>query len=127
MTGVETKAGVVTMMLPERVDSATSASVERVISDALHPGARLIVDGSAVNYMSAAGVRALATVLHRAEELDAHIVFSRFSGTAADCLVVSGFTQLFDVADSREEAESRLAGKASKPSVERLHPRRTAG
>ena len=36
--------------------------------DALRPGAGVIVDGSAVTYMSAAGVRVLAIVLHRAEE-----------------------------------------------------------
>ena len=52
---------IATVMLPERVDSATSASVEALMFAALRPGARVIVDGSAVTYMSAAGVRVLAT------------------------------------------------------------------
>ena len=99
---------IATVMLPERVDSATSASVEALMFAALRPGARVIVDGSAVGYMSAAGVRVLATAIHRAQEQETRIVLCRFSGAAADCLLVSGFSQLFDTAASVEEASARL-------------------
>lgn len=112
---------IATIMLPERVDSATSASVEALMVGALRPGAGVIVDGSAVTYMSAAGVRALAVVLHKAAELSARIVFCSFSGPAADCLLVSGFSQLFDVADSMEEALSRLRPKLAGSLEDRLH------
>ena len=100
-----------TVMLPQQVDSETSASVEALIVAALRPGAGVIVDGSEVTYMSAAGVRVFARALHRAEELGASIAFCRFTGAAADCLLVSGFTQLFEVVDSVEEAAERLRRK----------------
>ncbi len=58
--------------------------------------------------MSAAGVRALAACPARAEALGAHVVFCRFSGPAADCLDVSGFSQLLDVAETIEDATARL-------------------
>ena len=109
MKGTLAEAEIATIMLPERIDSATSASVEALMTRELSPGARVVVDGSAVTYMSAAGVRALAIVLHRAAELSARIVFCSFSGPAADCLLVSGFSQLFDVADSTQQAAERLA------------------
>ena len=118
---------IATIMLPERVDSATSASVEALMVGALRPNARAIVDGSAVTYMSAAGVRALAIVLHRAAELSARIVFCSFSGPAADCLLVSGFSQLFDVADSTEQALSRLRPKLAGGPADRLHPQGATG
>lgn len=118
---------IATIMLPERVDSATSASVEALMVGALRPNASVIVDGSAVTYMSAAGVRALAIVLHRAAELSARIVFCSFSGPAADCLLVSGFSQLFDVADSTEQALSRLRPKLAGGLADRLHPQGTTG
>ena len=102
-----------TVMLPAQVDSETSASVETLITEALRPGGGLIVDGSEVTYMSAAGVRVFARTLHRAEELGARLVFCRFAGAAADCLLVSGFAQLFDVADSVEAAVDRLRSKAA--------------
>jgi anti-sigma B factor antagonist len=112
--------------LPERMDSATAAGIERELLAALHPGSQLIVDGSAVTYMSAAGVRALATVLHGAEEQKAQVVFCRFWGSAADCLEVSGFTQLLDVAESVEAARGRLQSTSTDPS-NRLHRRGSAG
>ena len=87
---------ITTVMLPAQVDSETSASVEASILAALRPGGGVIVDGSEVTYMSAAGVRVFARALHRAEDKGARLVFCRFAGAAADCLLVSGFTQLFD-------------------------------
>src|SRR5260370_39478358 len=98
---------IATVMLPERVDSATSASVEALMFAALSPGARVIVDGSAVTYMSAAGVRVLATTIHRAEDQDTRIVLCRFSGPAAGCFLVRGFSPLFAVADTVDEAKKR--------------------
>lgn len=119
--------GISTVMLPARVDSATAGSVETMLVSALRPQASVIVDGSEVTYMSAAGVRTLATVLHRAEELNARIVFCRFSGPAADCLVVSGFSELLDVAESVAAATARLKSRGAEGAAERLHPRGAAG
>jgi anti-sigma B factor antagonist len=127
MKGVNTETEIATIMLPERVDSVTSTAVEALMVGALRPAARVIVDGSAVTYMSAAGVRALAIVLHRAAELSARIVFCSFSGPAADCLLVSGFSQLFDVADTTEQAIARLASRRAGRSADRLHPHGATG
>lgn len=118
---------ITTVMLPAQVDSETSASVEASIVAALRPGIGVIVDGSEVTYMSAAGVRVFARALHHAEEEGAHVVFCRFAGAAADCLLVSGFTQLFDVAESVADAVERLRPKLTGNPGDRLHPRRSAG
>lgn len=118
---------ITTIMLPERMDSETASAVERTLQAALKPGARVVVDGSEVAYMSAAGVRALAGVLHGAEALGARVVFCRFSGAAADCLDVSGFSQLLDVADNVEEATARLETRLGTTASGRLHRRGAAG
>jgi anti-sigma B factor antagonist len=118
---------ITTIMLPVQVDSETSASVEASILKALRPGGGVIVDGSEVTYMSAAGVRVFARALHRAEDQGARLVFCRFAGAAADCLLVSGFTQLFDVADSVEDAVERLRPKPAGGRGERLHLRGSTG
>jgi len=113
---------IVTVTMPQQVDSVSAAGVEKSMLAALAPGARVIVDGGEVSYMSAAGVRALATVLRRAEELQARIVFCRFTGAAADCLVVAGFAHLLDVAASKDEAADRLRPKLAGEADERLRP-----
>jgi len=118
---------ITTVMLPAQVDSETSASVEASMFSALSPNGAVIVDGSEVTYMSAAGVRVFARALHRAEDVGARIVFCRFTGAAADCLLVSGFTQLFDVLETVEEAVERLRPNPAGSLGDRLHPRRSAG
>jgi anti-anti-sigma factor len=116
---------ITTVALPERLDSTTAAAAEQALRAMMRPGGRVIVDGSAVTYMSAAGVRALANVLHGAEAIEARVVFCRLSAAAADCLEVSGFAQLLDIADSLEAAKARLGPGAG--NSKRLHPRRSAG
>ena len=115
MTEIMAREGVSTIVLPERLDSATASGIERTIIEALEPGAKVIIDGHEVGYMSAAGVRTLATVLHKAEQVKAHLVFCRFTGAAADCLLVSGFNTLFDIAESTEAAQGKLKIKQSQP------------
>jgi len=66
-------------------------------------------------------------VLHRAEEHRTRVVLCSFSGAAADCLLVSGFSQLFDIAGSMEEAEARLRPNLPEGPVKRLHLRGAAG
>jgi len=118
---------IATFKLPEYTDSTTSWRVQQSMMAALKPGGRMIVDGSAVAYMSAAGVRALAAVLHQAERQHTRVVLCSFRGAAADCLAVSGFTQLFDIAGTEEEARTRLRPSIPRDTVNRLHPDRAAG
>jgi anti-sigma B factor antagonist len=127
MNAMDQPREIVTVMLPERVDSETALEAEKTMLEALRPGARMIVDGSDVTYMSAAGVRTLATVLRQAEERQARVVFCRFSGPAEDCLVVGGFAQLLDVVATRDEAAARLRPKLTGEPEDRLHARGAAG
>jgi anti-sigma B factor antagonist len=127
MNAMDQARGIVTVMLPDRVDSETALEVEKSMLEALQPGARVIVDGSDVAYMSAAGVRALATALRQADERQARVVFCRFSGAAEDCLVVGGFAQLLDVVGTHEEAAARLRPKSAGAAEDRLHVRGAAG
>lgn len=123
----DNRDNMITVSLPERVDSSTVEPIQRQMMDVLRPGLRMIVDGARVSYMSAAGVRMLATVLHAAQTKQARLAFCRFTGAAADCLLVSGFARLLEVVDSVEEATGLLSPKLAAIRAERLHPRHTTG
>lgn len=97
-----------TVMLPAKVDTVTVAAVEAMLLAELRPGARIIVDGSAVAYMSAAGVRTFATVMHEAAKVEARVVFCSFRGASWDCLLVSGFSELLEIAETTAQATARL-------------------
>jgi anti-anti-sigma factor len=127
LSRMNTTPDIAKIKLPACTDSTTSSSIEESMLAALRPGGRLIVDGSAVTYMSAAGVRALATVLHRAEKQQTRVVLCSFSGAAADCLLVSGFSRLLDIAGSVDEAAARLSPGLAGTVAQRLHPRGIAG
>lgn len=116
-----------TVMLPPVVDSETSTSVETLMIGAMRPGGDLIVDGHDVTYMSAAGVRAFAVALHHAEKIGSRLAFCRFTGPAADCLLVSGFTALFEVVDSVEAAGAQLRGRPGAAADGHLHRRGRTG
>ena len=127
MSSMSKKQPISTVMLPVKIDSVTATGVGEMLLAALRPGARLIVDGSQVNYMSAAGVRTFASVLHQAANVEARIVFCRFAGAAWDCLLVSGFSELLEIAATAEEATARLEREPRLSAGESLHRRRATG
>lgn len=127
MSSLNKKQPIATLMLPAKVDSVTATTVEETLLAALRPGARLIVDGSQVAYMSAAGVRTFASVLHQAANVQARIVFCRFAGAAWDCLLVSGFSELLEIAGTADEAAARLEREPRLSGGESLHRHGTAG
>ncbi len=126
-TGVDSSRDIEIVSLPDCVDSTTAEAIEKSILGKVVPGARLIVDGVDVTYMGAAGVRALAGLLHHAQAAKARVVFCRFGGPAADCLLVSGFSRLLDIAESLEEARVRLGHGPLENSAERLRARGATG
>lgn len=127
MSEMDSMEGLTVVTLPAQVDSVTAVGVQQQMAQALRPGARVLIDGGDVTYMSAAGVRALAAIQRSAEQQGIRIVLCRFTGPAADCLDVSGFAQLLDVVGSREEAIAALRANLAGNAAERLHPRNATG
>jgi anti-sigma B factor antagonist len=118
---------VVTVALPERLDSTTSAEVEATVMAVLREGIAVVVDGANVIYMSAAGVRVLVDAYRKATQQGARLVLCRFSGAAADCLAVSGFGVLLPVVASIEDAMRKLGIDSPSAMRERLQDRHNAG
>jgi len=127
MSSMNGRQPISTVMLPAKVDTVTVAGVEAMLLSALRPGARIVVDGSAVTYMSAAGVRTFATVMHEATKIQARVVFCGFHGAAWDCLLVSGFSELLEITETGAQAAARLEKEAPQSGGESLRRRGTAG
>lgn len=101
-----------TVTLPKQLDSTTSAEVEATVMAALGPDVGVVVDGGAVTYMSAAGVRVLVDAYRKALQQGSRLALCRFTGAAEECIAVSGFGPLLPMAVSVEEARRKLAGEA---------------
>jgi anti-anti-sigma factor len=105
----EEKVGEVTVLgLEGRLDTDTSADLELAVQDLMQAGVRqFVVDLSGVGYVSSAGLRVLLS-LGKTVENSGGLRLSGLNPTVRQVFDVAGFTQLFAIFASRDEA---LAGK----------------
>jgi anti-anti-sigma factor len=102
---VETVGEVTLVTLPARVDTTSAGEVEAEFRGLLDEGARkLVADFSANEYVSSAGLRVFLSVLKSLEKDDGKIVLCSMQPFVADVFEISGFSGLFTIVASREEA-----------------------
>ena len=102
---VETVGEVTLVTLPARVDTTSAGEVEAEIRALLDDGARKIVaDFSANEYVSSAGLRVFLSVLKTLEKDNGKMVLCSMQPFVADVFEISGFSGLFTIVASREEA-----------------------
>ncbi len=101
---------VTVVTLPARVDTTSARDVESAFDDILDGGARrLVADFGANEYVSSAGLRVFLAVLKYLEKNDGRIVLCAMQPFVEDVFSISGFSELFTIAGSREEAVELLA------------------
>lgn len=106
--GEERRDGVTLLAPAGRIDSTTSNSLERALGRALDAGERrVIVDFSAVEYISSAGLRVL---LVAGKRIGGGLVLCSLTEPVRQVFELAGFLPLFTVAASREAALAQFAG-----------------
>jgi anti-anti-sigma factor len=107
---VEVLGDVTVVRLPARVDTTSAKDVEAELDALLDGGARkLVADFDANEYVSSAGLRVFLAVLKFLEKNDGRIVLCAMKPFVADVFDISGFSELFEIDGSREEALARYA------------------
>jgi anti-anti-sigma factor len=102
---VETVGEVTLVTLPARVDTTSAGQVEAEIRGLLDDGARkLVADFAANEYVSSAGLRVFLSVLKSLEKDGGTMVLCSMQPFVADVFEISGFSGLFTIVASREEA-----------------------
>jgi anti-anti-sigma factor len=102
---VETVGEVTLVTLPARVDTTSAGEVEAEFKGMLDDGARkLVADFSANEYVSSAGLRVFLSVLKQLEKDGGKMVLCAMPPFVADVFEISGFSGLFTIVGSREEA-----------------------
>lgn len=99
-------AGEVTLVtLPARVDTTSAGEVEAEFRGLLDGGARqLVADFSGNEYVSSAGLRVFLSVLKSLEKDDGKMVLCSMPPFVADVFEISGFSGLFVIVETREDA-----------------------
>ena len=102
---VETAGEVTLVTLPARVDTTSAGDVEAEFRGMLDEGARkLVADFAANEYVSSAGLRVFLSVLKALEKEGGKMVLCSMQPFVADVFEISGFSGLFTIVASREEA-----------------------
>jgi anti-anti-sigma factor len=102
---VETVGEVTLVTLPARVDTTSAGEVEAEFRGLLDGGARkLVADFAANDYVSSAGLRVFLSVLKSLEKDGGKMVLCSMQPFVADVFEISGFSGLFTIVASREDA-----------------------
>ena len=89
-----------------RLDASTVSILERSLVRALSTGARVIViDMGEVTYISSSGLRVLLTTRRQARERGGDVLLCALSPNVRDVLDMVGFTVLFSIFTSVEDAK----------------------
>jgi anti-anti-sigma factor len=107
---VETVGEVTVVTLPTRVDTTSAGGVESEFRGLLEQGSRkLVADFSATEYVSSAGLRVFLSVLKALEKDGGTMVLCAMQPFVADVFEISGFSGLFTICTTREEALAAVA------------------
>ncbi len=102
--------GVVCLEAEGRLDAATVPALEQALQGQLTDGqSRLVVDLSAVNYISSSGLRALLTARRQARSHGGDVFLCRLHPRVREIFEMVGFLSVFGVYPTCDEAASAFA------------------
>lgn len=107
--------GPVTVTVAGRLDAASAAAFDSAVEGlpASEPPARILIDLSKLEFISSAGLRCLLTLGKACRASGTPLAFCSLTPMVADVFKISGFTSIFSVFSSSEEAlESGWGGAA---------------
>jgi stage II sporulation protein AA (anti-sigma F factor antagonist) len=109
--GEERNGGALVIAPEGRVDSVSSGELERVVVSRIDAGEkRLVLDLSAVEYISSAGLRVLLMAAKRLKEPPGALVLCGMGPSVRTVLELAGFLPLFAVEPGRAQALARVGG-----------------
>ena len=93
------------LMIEGRLDSSTSGLLEKMFLAMMEAGEKnFVVDFASMDYISSAGLRVLLTVTKKTNKVGGKIVLSALSANVKEVFDIAGFTDIFSISASQEEA-----------------------
>ena len=106
---LDTHAGVQHLTLTGHLDSATFVTLEKTINGLFSSaGDRVLMDLSALSYISSAGLRLMVVAAKRARQVGGQLILCGLSPTVRDVFEISGFLKIMATTETKAEAERAL-------------------
>jgi len=102
----EAKTDKVTVLIIEgRLDSSTSGILEKKFLDTTEAGEKnFVIDFASMDYISSAGLRVLLMAAKKTKKVGGKVVLSALSANVKEVFDIAGFTSIFTISASQEEA-----------------------
>lgn len=97
------------VVLDGEIDSASAPAVQERLAALVPPGSRVLVDVSAVPYMSSAGLRTMLLLYRNAQAVDTTVCLVGVSTELREMMEATGFLGYFPVHDTVEDGLRELA------------------
>ncbi|MBA3958419.1 MAG: STAS domain-containing protein [Parachlamydiaceae bacterium] len=99
------KGDVVILHLTGKLDSITSATLEKRIFEAAEAGThKLVLNFSEITYISSCGLRALLAIKKRLKSIPGKVVLCNLNSEVLEMMKICGFDHVLDIVDSESEA-----------------------
>ncbi len=102
--------GVSIVAVEGTIDGNTAPQAQDEILPLIQNGCRLLMDMSAVDYMSSAGLRIMLLLYRRVSAAGGKIVLVGLSEEISDTMALTGFLDFFATAETRESGLASLGG-----------------
>ncbi|HVU38271.1 MAG TPA: STAS domain-containing protein [Opitutales bacterium] len=100
---------IVILSLKGRLDINTHAQLEAELNNLATAGqAKVLIDFKDLEYISSAGLRVLLTAAKQFKKINGTIALAALAPTVRQVFEISGFTSLFPLYASREEALAKI-------------------
>ena len=101
----ETVNDVAVISLKGRLNVTTSAELEKIFDALLSEGrTKILVECRELEYISSAGLRVLLTAAKQFKKISGEIALSSLSQNVKQVFEISGFTSIFKIYSSQDEA-----------------------
>jgi anti-anti-sigma factor len=105
---IDKQSNAVVVAIKGRMDGVSAPEFEKTMADHIASGAsRFVVDCSALEYISSAGLRSLLTTAKSLRARDGELVFAALRDVVREVFEIGGFSTIFSVYDSTDAALKR--------------------
>lgn len=98
------------LMIEGRIDSVSSADLEKKLIALIETGGvkNIVLDFDAMDYISSAGLRVLLMAAKKTGKLNGKVVLCGLCANVKEVFDISGFTNIFGIFSSLEEAAAAM-------------------
>ncbi len=103
--------GMETVIVPERLDSASASLFEQeILNRIIHGSHHLVLDCREIRFMTAAGLRVILAGLRAAKSVEGSLTLSNISGQPRAMIVACGFDHFIPMRQENAETGMRIVG-----------------